>query len=345
MHTRFHIGTFVLLLATAVLWAGCDSGGTIGSSQPSVQFSSASIGAVPADSIADIEVSLTGPTDGPVSVEVLFAAPVSSASFSDLGGIDSTSMAQSVEFPSNVTGDTTRSIEIDVSNADISEGPKEAFFALQNLEAEGNVTIGSPRETALNIGFPPLAEVRSQGVGASVIFEAIVTEVANDDARVQDGTAGIAITRRTDFTGAVEQGDEVRITGTVTTFANQLQIDSDDLTDYEVLSSGNALPAPVTVTLAEIQDNVDEYESERVRVEGLTIDPGGDETFQAGGSAGNYTVSDAEGTELTLRLPDASYYGGQPIPEGTVTFEGVLGEYFTGPQLRARYEGDIIVEE
>lgn len=346
MPTRSRIGVLALLLAVTVLGAGCDSNGTIRGSEPSVQFASESFGVVPADSIANVEVTLTGSTDGSVSVEVLYAAPVSSTSFSDLGGIDSTNIVQSVEFPGSLEGDTTatRAVEIDVSDADISEGPKEAFFALQNLETSGDVVIGTPRETTLNVGFPPLAEIREQGVGTSSIFEAIVVEVAGDDARVQDATAGIAITRRDDFTGDVQRGDEVRITGTVSTFANQLQIDTDDLSTYEVLSSGNALPEPVDVTLEEINNNVNEYESERVRVEGLTIDPGGDDAFQAGGSEGNYTVTDEAGTELTLRIPGASYWGGQSIPEGTITFEGVLGEFFSGPQLRARYEGDIIVE-
>lgn len=344
MHHRPRLGVLALLLATAVLWVGCDSAGPGTSSGPTVRFATDIGATAPADSIFNIDLTLTQPIDESVSVEVLFAAPASSALYSDIGGFDSTTTTQTVEFAPTDSAGVTQSLEVDVSDADISNGPKEAFFALQNLSGSGSAEIGAPREFTLNIGYPPLSQVREQGVGTSAIFRAIVTEISGSDVRVQDGNAGIAVTRRDDFAGAVALGDQVVITGTVSSFANQLQIDTEDLANYEVVSSGNELPTPVTLTIPEIQDNINEYENERVRVEGLTIDPGGDQNFQAGGSQGNYTVTDADGNELTLRIPGASYYGGQAIPEGTVTFEGVVGEYFSGPQLRARYDGDIIVE-
>ena len=345
MHTRFRIGAVVLLIAAVGLWAGCDSGGTLSANPPSVQFASDIAATAPADSIFDIEVTLTDSVGVPVSVEVLYANPASSTWYSDLGGYDSTStIARSVEFPAGAAAGATEAVELDVSDADISNGPKEAFFALQNLNTEGSAEIGSPREFTLNVGYPSVQQVRDQGVGASVIYRAIVTEVSESDVFMQDETAGMYVAGNDNFASAVEPGHQVVITGTLSTFGNLLEIYADDLASYEIVSTGNEIPDPVTTTLGDIQENPDEHESELVRVEGLTIDPGGDETFQAGGAAGNYTVTDEEGTELTLRLPGASYYAGEPIPEGPITFEGVLGAYFTGPQLRARYEGAIIPE-
>jgi len=342
MHTCSRTGAFAFLLVATLLWAGCDSTGTNGpsASRPAVQFASGTAAVVPTDGTYNIDVILSDSVGASVGVEVLFASQASSATFADVGTFDSSSTTKSVTFPASAEPGAIRSVEVDVSDAAITEGPKEAFFALQNLDTEANAEIGSPREFALNIGFPPLSGLREQGVGTTGIFQAIVTEVADDDARVQDQSAGIAVTRRTDFTDAVQRGDEVVITGTISEFANQLQIDTDDLQNYEIVSSGNELPAATTVTIPDIQENVDEYESERVRVKNLTFQAEG--TFQAGGSEGNYTVTDGNGNEMTLRIPSGSYFEGETIPENAVTFEGVLGEFFSGPQLRAQYEDNII---
>jgi len=349
MHTMYSFRRVASLLVIVALLVGCDgfeTGTPPNEDQTenptTVQFATDAQGVVPADSIVTVDVTLSNPDGAAVSVEVLFAEPASSASSDELGEL---AEVRSLRFPEGTSETATRSFEVDVSGVDISEGPKEVLFALQNLQTEGQATIGDRRQFALNIGFPPLADLREDGVGTSGLFSAIVTEVSGDDARVQDGDAAIAITRRSDFTDAVEQGDEVSITGTVSEFAQQLQIDTDDLSSFEVLSSGNELPDPIELTLADAADNFDEYENERVRVEEITIDPDGDDTFQAGGSAGNYTVTDNEGNELIIRIPGDSFYAGKPIPEGPITFEGVLGRFFGDIQLRAQYEENIITSD
>lgn len=341
-----HRSLLLSLLIAAVLVAGCDGfeSGTppdqVDAEGPSVQFATDASGVVPDDSTVDVDVTLSNPDGAAVAVEVLFAEEASSAA-SEISGVP---RVQTINFPEGTAETTSRSFDVDVSGVNISAGAKEALFALQNLQTDGQATIGETKQFALNIGFPPLADLREEGVGASGLFSAIVTEVSGDGARVQDGDAAIAITRRSDFTDAVQRGDEVSITGTVSEFGGQLQIDTDDLSNFEVLSSGNDLPSPVTISLAEAVENFDELENELVRVEGITIDPDGDDVFQAGGSAGNYTVTDDDGNQLTLRIPGDSFYGGEPIPEGPITVEAVLGRFFEDIQLRARYEDNIIIE-
>jgi hypothetical protein len=339
---------FVLLLVVVGLAAGCDGfdTGTPPNQQaaptPTVQFATENLGAVPSDSIVTMTVSLQNPDGREATVEILYAQQASSATPADLNGFTRTT---GITFGA-VSGDTTltQTVEVDISDANISDGRKEALFALQNLQSDGKATLGETRQLTLNIGFPPLSDVREGGPGTSGIFAATVTEVSGEDVRVQDETAGIYVSRNSEFSGAVSRGDRVRISGTLSTFANQLQIDQpSDLESFEVLSSGNDLPEPTTITLAEAAENPDEYESELVRVENITISPGGDETFQAGGSAGNYTVTDEDGNSLTLRIPGDSFYGGEAIPDGQIAFEGVLGEFFEDVQLRARYEEDIVV--
>ena len=338
-----------LVLAVAVLAAGCDGfeTGTPPDAEdgaaPTVQFASASVGAIPSDSLVTLDVELQNPDGNEVTVQVLYAQQASSATSADLA--NSVERITEISFAATA-GDTTitRPVEVDISDADISDGRKEAFFALQQVESDGAAQLGEQTEVTLNIGFPPVADIRAGGVGSSGTFEAIVTEISAGDTRVQDETGGIVITRRDDFASDVAVGDLVRIAGTVSSFANLLQIDSDDLSNYEVVSSGNDLPDPQTITLAEAEENFTEYESEIVRIEGLTIDPGGDNTFQSGGSAANYTVTDGDGNTLQIRIVDGSELAGDPIPTGPITFEGVLGRFFENVQLRARYEGDIIVQ-
>jgi uncharacterized protein YdeI (BOF family) len=221
-------------------------------------------------------------------------------------------------------------------DATVNEGYQLLAIAEGDIEDTGGGGGGG--------GVTDIADARDMIDGDPVTIEGIVTSVGSEEARVEDETAGIFISRREDFATAVTRGDRVRITGSVSEFANQTQIDSDDLTDFDVLSSGNALPeATLLSSLAELDED---DESERVRVEGVTIEAGGDDTFQAGGGEGNYTITDADGNERTLRIPSGSFYGGEPIPSGEVTIEAVGGQFSfdspdSGYQILARYEDQI----
>ena len=204
---------------------------------------------------------------------------------------------------------------------------------------EGDITTTGPEIT-------PIAEAR-ETEGTPVTIEGIITSVGAEDARIQDETAGIFISRNEGFAGDVARGDRVRLTGSVSSYANQKQIDSGDLTSYTVLSNDNALPEAQTLSsLTELGDAV---ESERVRIEGVTISPdGGDDdsdpdgAFIAGGAEGNYTITDSEGNTAFLRIPDVSFYDGEEIPSGEVSIEAVAGQFFDDDQILARYDGEIM---
>ncbi|MDZ7308100.1 MAG: T9SS type A sorting domain-containing protein, partial [candidate division KSB1 bacterium] len=81
-------------------------------------------------------------------------------------------------------------------------------------------------------------------------------------------------------------------------------------------------------TLAELAANGEAYESELIRVEGLSINPAGDTVFVANKS---YTITDAsdQSGAVALRTPVATdtKIAGVPIPKGTFVFEGVLGQF------------------
>ena len=96
-----------------------------------------------------------------------------------------------------------------------------------------------------------IAEVRAQGTG-SVATKGVVTSITgsnNKTAYIQDASAAVVVYG--DFTAAV--GDEIRVSGTLTTYHGLLEITDPQIT---VLSNGNTV-SPTPKTIAEI--NADDY--------------------------------------------------------------------------------------
>jgi uncharacterized protein YdeI (BOF family) len=199
-------------------------------------------------------------------------------------------------------------------------------------------------------GVEPLtiAEARALGDDATVTVNGTVTRSQGDFTYFQDETAGLVI-RQTegDFfddvaDGTVAPGTELTVTGTLSTFRGLLQINEGNLASYEVGEDGE-VPEPEEISIQELLDNGEDYESELVEVDDLTTDATG--TFEAGT---NYDVTDEMATG-TLRVPNAedSEIDGTEIPEGEFTFTGVVGQFTTsdpavdGYQLLAIAEGDV----
>jgi hypothetical protein len=330
---------------------------------------------VPTDSIVEMGVTLTDSVGAEVSVEVLFAAEASSASLADVGsfGESSTPPKETVEFPETAGPNATETLRVNIAEADLSEGSKEAFFALQGLESEGNVEIGSPREFSLSIGAKPIAEARAEAREAlqndqqvTVTVRGTVTRAFGAFVRFQDdtgptGASGLAI-RQTfgelseDFQqdiadGVIEPGTELLVSGSVSQFSGLLQINNEDLRSYDIVTQGEP-PAPQFVSLGDIMaPDGEEYMSELLRVEGLSF-PNASGSFESGTT---YTVEDEEGTSFEFRVQDDDETNviGEPIPDGTFDYEGVLGQFnvFSGVDTDEGYQfipvhpGDIQPEE
>lgn len=364
MNDRLRFGAAVVLtVALAVLWVGCDSSGTAGvdTAVPSVQFATGGAGGVPSDSTVDVGVTLSDSIGAPVSLELLFAHQASSASFADLGGFSAPdSLTREIAFSADAGAGATQSFAVDISNTDLSEGSKEAFFALQQLESSGSVEIGTPREFSLSIGAKPISEARAEGREAlvngsqvTVTIRGIVTRAFGAFARIQDesgptGAGGMAL-RQTfgdlseDFQqdisdGTIEPGTELLVTGSISQFSGMLQINNEDMDSYAVVSQGDP-PAPQTVSLDDLEaPDGEQYESELLRVEGLSF-PDASGSFEA---ETTYDVEDGEGNTFMFRIQDTDETDviGEPIPEGTFTYEGVLGQFnvFSGVDADEGYQ-------
>lgn len=359
----FIVGVFVLLLG------GCDSNdpGTVQSTQPTVQFGDESIGVIPRDTTVAVSVTSQNLDEGEASVEVLYAEQASSVSREEIEGLPSPEEGN-VFVLTFTPDDETVELPFNVSEVDITQGQKQARFALQSVQG---ADIGEPREATLSIGAEPIIDVkdraREQGGGAvTATIQGIVIRSRGWETRIQDETGGIMIRQPSgDFhddvqAGAIASGDEVLVTGTLTFFSGLTQINEpDNLQTYTRISRGNSLPDPFELTLDEITEDPEVYESRLVRVNGLEVtgnendesDPG--DTFE--GST-TYIIEDGSGgggsldleDNITLRIPNSgdTQVDGMEIPEGEFDFQGVLTQFnvFGNPTADVGYQV-VVVEE
>ena len=184
---------------------------------------------------------------------------------------------------------------------------------------------GAPGSEVISI-----KEARERGGGRTVAVEGTVTRVGDDGPYIQDGTGGLYVFESSgafgeDLGSTIRQGTRLEVSGTLEYYNGLLELTNVPDTGYEVLSQDEPLPSPPLLTLGDIAQSGEDYEAELVRVEDFTINADGDETFQSGGTAGNYTIQDGTGS-LTLRIPSGSELAGEPIPD-QASFEGPLGQF------------------
>jgi hypothetical protein len=194
----------------------------------------------------------------------------------------------------------------------------------------------------------PIIEARNQGPGSTVMVEGTVTRAYGAYVRLQDesgptGASGLVVRQANDNSLAqafrddiansnITQGTRLKVTGTLSEFAGLLQTDNKDLESYAVQEQGD-LPSAQAVNLSDLQGSAGEdYESELLRVEGLFF-PNRDTTDGTLDNGTTYQVENKNGTIFQYHVQDSSETAviGASIPQGTFTYEGVLGQFtFSG---------------
>ena len=156
---------------------------------------------------------------------------------------------------------------------------------------------------------PTISQVRAQGTG-SVDTKGVVTTIAigtsNKTAYIQDASAAIVVYGN--FTASV--GDEIRVSGTLSTFNGLLEITNPTVT---VLSQNNTV-TPTVMTIAEI--NSSSNQGWYVKIEDATVTAINDQ---------NTTISQGENSIVVRGISEDIEYGINDI----ITLEGNIGCYNT----------------
>lgn len=155
----------------------------------------------------------------------------------------------------------------------------------------------------------------------------------NRNVVLQDTSAGITL--RFTSNQSFQMGDELSFNiggGTMSEFNGLLQLTNVDAANATVLSSGNFI-TPRTLTVAQLNSDLEQWESTLIRVNNATI---------TGGStySGSRTLGDGTGT-ITLFTRSQATFAGTAVPGGSVEVTGILSQFNSG-QVQMRTLGDVV---
>lgn len=155
-----------------------------------------------------------------------------------------------------------------------------------------------------------------------------------------DATAGVAV-YNPDFTGDVNVGDEIRVTGQVGEFRCLREIvqrfEGSEF-ELEVLSTGNTI-TPIELNASDAFGET--YEGSLVTVVGVEFAASDVGNLFSGNT--NYDIIDADGNAYTVRIDDDATEIAETliIPSGPVSLTGLMGQFQDDHQLLPRYGSDI----
>ena len=195
-----------------------------------------------------------------------------------------------------------------ISPGDTARGPK--FYIVR----DGNLTIH-------DIQFDPFGSGNSGYEDIEVTTTGIVTSdpIQYGNYWIQSGNGPWSGLQINDFVNNPNPGDEVKVTGTVNENFGFTRLDA--ITSYNVLSSGNTLPAPRVFKTGDINttaDSAEAYESVLVEIQNVVVS---DELPDAPSNFGEFSVDDGSGE---LRVDDLS-----PAFDGNTNLDFKKGDSLT----------------
>jgi len=314
-----------------------------GNNQLVIGFENASADVTEDQGSVSFNVNIVNPSIFSTSVDVVVTGgdAVSGVDFSftdptalTFPGSSSMPQSFSVNIIDNVVSNEDKTITFGLANATNGALLLPDAFTLTILDNEITVTdiaIASAVDAngvATNLG----TEYNIQGTVLGSNFSGSGLQFT-----VVDATGGIGIFSGSVVSGyTVTEGDEVIITGTVSQFNGLTQINPSSIV---LVSSGNPIPAPTTVT--SLGENT---ESQLVKIECVTIlDP---TDWTNSGSGFNVDVSNGVDT-FAIRIDNEVDLYNQPAPTGEFDVVGIGGQFdFSNPftdgyQLFPRSSADI----
>ncbi len=325
---------------------------------------------------------IAGGVSQPISIHVLTQSPYTltnaevvipstwtwSQSTTDIvlagGGSPVASVSGDTIYVSGMTLAVGDSLQIQVNNMTPADTTLYFTFPiLTGTSPDSIYAFGAPPE-ALVHGTPlAIADVKPNDAnGVPLMLNQFVTihgivTVANEfgsPSYVQDNTAGIAVYGTT-FSSSVSDGDELILTGLVSSFYGLTELGSTSSPPIivQTVSHGNTV-VPLVVTCAQVTNDgaggVEQYEGSLVRLNAVTVTSLTGtpiSTWAVSGSGTNYRLTDASDT-LEIRVDNNVNFAGLPAPSGPFDVIGIVGQYVSaspyigGYQFQPRSSADIL---
>lgn len=172
-----------------------------------------------------------------------------------------------------------------------------------------------------------IEEARNRAIGEEVKIRGIITRSRYNMLKIQDGDAGLHIFRDFDANSIlheqnINQGDYIELIGQIGETSSLRELVN--VSAYTVISSNNALPEPIEISLSEVSET---YESVLVRINNLSTDSTGLEFISDSTYAlyENLTLS-TSGVDLYVNVPGKTDIIGSIIPS-LFSFEGVIEQF------------------
>ncbi|MEZ5044244.1 MAG: DUF5689 domain-containing protein [Saprospiraceae bacterium] len=218
------------------------------------------------------------------------------------------------------------------------DDPQIAIRNLSDVSAEGNNGGGDAEPVST-------AELRAMFNGSAMLIPAakllkgiVISDTNNGNLTgrnivLQDAEGGIVV--RFDANHAFALGEEVEINVSLqelSEFNGLLQVNNVPMANVTSKGMGT-LPTPREVTIKEVIDNLESWESTLVKIK--------DVTFTSGGVySGNQTLNDASGSILMFTRTQASF-ANVNVPTTKVSLTGIVSQ-FNDPQLIIRNLTDVV---
>lgn len=187
--------------------------------------------------------------------------------------------------------------------------------------------------TGIGIDVITIDDARKLPMGTEFATEGTVTRTLGQYTRIQDETGALTILQTNGLfydavlNSGIKMSDKIQIQGKLSEFDYLKVINGTDLTDFTRLSRENALPTPLLVTLDNIANNGEFYESKLISVVGLTVPVVGDNNFKESTSYQITDLSDnSNSVVIRIGLNENTKMSGMPFLEQNVTFTGVLSQ-------------------
>ena len=196
--------------------------------------------------------------------------------------------------------------------------------------------------TVLNAQSDILDARTSYAIGQTVTVTGFVTSGSDLGSvrYIQDESAGIAVypgNDWTDWSAEPNPGDEITVTGEITEYNGLLEI-GPNLTQVDVLSSGNPIPDALVVTPNQLNEAL---EGQLVVIEGTTFDAGG-QTIE---SNATYTFTSA-GEEGIIYVRSSNSLVGTTLNGCEMNLMGIVSQFtfdgYGGYQLLPRGASDML---